>query len=313
MSLASDFYETGKSIVKAQQRKSNCSDKYRFVDRRNNASTVAIILAGYKQPLWPFVFARLKRGLPSDIDVCVMSAGRDDPALDEICAANGWSYLATRTNDVSLVQNVAIVLHPAADLIVKIDEDMFVTEKTIIDTIDYHGEVKRSGIANPAFVAPTINVNGVCYRPLLEKLGLLEEFESRFGVARVACIGVPITDDPEAARWMWEKTAPLEVTVEKLPRTSRIDFMAPVQFSIGLIVIERTFWEQIGLHPVKRHMLALKKSTLGADEEYLCRMAMFHSRPIVVCPHALAGHFSFGRQYAGMLSLLSSHPEYFRP
>jgi hypothetical protein len=145
----------------------------------------------------------------------------------------------------------------------------------------------------------------------LKQLGLLEEFEAKFGVARITTLGAPLTDSAEAARWMWEKTAPLEKTVLKLKRTAEPELMAPVQFSIGLIVMERAFWEEIGFYPVRRHMLMMKKSTLGADEEYLCRMATFHARPVVICQHALAGHFSFGRQYAGMLDLLTEHPEYF--
>ena len=311
MGALSSLYNGVKSTYKNQVRKSNLSDKYRFIDRSAKTQTVVIILAGYKQPLWPFVFPKLARAMPEGVDVCVMSAGKYDAELEEICARNKWSYLGTATNDVSLVQNVAISLHPEARTIVKIDEDMFLTDATIKDCLAYYTEVKASGIADPAFVAPMININGVCYRPLLQRLGLLEEFEAKFGVARISTLGVPVTDDAEAARWMWSKTAPLEETVQKLKRSALPGLMAPVQFSIGLIVMERAFWEMIDCFPVKRHMLAMKKSTLGADEEYLCRMATFHARPVVVCEHALAGHFSFGRQYAGMLDLLTEHPEYF--
>ena len=201
-------------------------------------------------------------------------------------------------------------IHPDATQIVKVDEDIFVTADTIKDCMDYYAEVKSSGIANPAFVAPMININGICYRPLLKQLELLEEFEAKFGVARITNLGAPLTDNAEAARWMWQKTAPLEETVTKLARATE-PLLTPVQFSIGLIVMERAFWEEIGYFPVKRHMLMMKKSTLGADEEYLCRMATFFGRPGVICQHAFAGHFSFGRQYAGMLELLTEHPEYF--
>ncbi|CAL4869823.1 hypothetical protein MMA231_04115 (plasmid) [Asticcacaulis sp. MM231] len=311
MSLVGQIYGSAKKVFKDRERQSNLRDTYKFVDRKKDSDTVVIVLAGYKQPLYPFVFPRLHAAMPEGVDVCVMSAGKHDPDLEDLCQRHSWSYLATSTNDVSLVQNVATSLHPKATQIVKIDEDMFVTRDTIRDCIAYYAEVKASGIANPAFVAPMININGVCYRPLLKQLGLLEEFEAKFGVARITTLGAPLTDSAEAARWMWEKTAPLEKTVQRLKHTAEPELMAPVQFSIGMIVMERAFWEEIGFYPVRRHMLMMKKSTLGADEEYLCRMATFHARPVVICQHALAGHFSFGRQYAGMLDLLTEHPEYF--
>jgi len=311
MSIISDVYNSGKKIFKDWQRQSNLSDGHRFINRSQGAETLVIVLAGYKQPLWPFVFPRLQRAMPSNVDVCIMSAGKFDDELDQLCTRNNWSYLGTVTNDVSLVQNVAINLHPKARKIVKIDEDMFLTVNTISDCIAYYDEVKAGGIADPAFVAPMININGVCYRPLLKRLGLLEEFEKTFGIGRISTLGVPVTDDAAAARWVWERTAPLENTVAKLQRSAEPSLMAPVQFSIGMIVMERSFWETFDYFPVKRHMLAMKKSTLGADEEYLCRMATFHARPVVICEHALAGHFSFGRQYAGMLELLAARPDYF--
>ena len=58
-----------------------------------------------------------------------------------------------------------------------------------------------------------LNVNGVCYRPLLKILGLLEAYEARFGVARIAAVGVAATDNVDAARWIWEHTSPLEDTI----------------------------------------------------------------------------------------------------
>jgi len=310
MSVLAKAYYNAKGLVTATQRKSNLSDRYKFESRSRNLDTAVIILAGYKQPLWPLVFPRLKAAMPADADICVMSAGKYDSALSALCAQNGWSYLGTHTNDVALVQNIAISLHPAATLIVKIDEDMFVTKDTVTLCIDYYKKLKADGIVNPALVTPMINVNGVTYRPLLKHLGLLEEYEARFGPARIATLGSRATDDPIAAQWIWERTAPLEQIAATLTPSSEL-LMAPVQFSIGLIVFEREFWEAIGLLPVKRHMLAMKQSTLGVDEDHLCRLATSQSRPVVICQHAIAGHFSFGRQYSGMLGFLGEHPEYF--
>jgi hypothetical protein len=309
--IVSGAYDALKSFAKQRELESNLRDSYKFADRRNKADTVVIILAGYKRPLWPKVFSRLERAMPDNVDVCVMTAGLFDQDLSDMSERNGWSYLSTRTNDVSLVQNVAISLHPHAKTLVKIDEDIFVTTNTLSDTLAHYHHLRAAGIVDAGFVSPMLNVNGVCYRPLLTQLELLEAFEAQFGVARIATLGIAATDDAAAARWIWERTAPLEQTVARLRRTQGPGLLTPVQFSIGLVVMPRDFWETIGYLPVKRHMLAMKKSTLGADEERICRMATFLARPGVVCEHALAGHFSFGRQYQGMLKFFEERPDLF--
>ena len=87
--------------------------------------------------------------------------------------------------------------------------------------------------------------------------------------------------------------------------------LCPIQFSIGLIAFERRFWEQMGYFLVHRHRLLAGLSTLGGDEAYMCARAVELSRPAVVTTAALAGHFSFGPQYAGLKALLTEQPELF--
>lgn len=312
MTITGRIYDRLKCRLDGLRRSANLTDDYVLKDRRSGSRQLVVMLAGYKQPLWPFVFPRFAQAVPPGADVCIVSAGKFDPEINELAEEHHWSYLSTKTNDVSLIQNVAIRLHPEADTIIKVDEDIFLTPQTLSETIAYHGAVKSQGIVRPSATAPMLNVNGVCYRPLLRQLGLLEAYERQFGTARCATIGIRATDDAEAARWIWAHTAPLEQTAAKLRRAAEPELMAPVQFSIGVIVFDRCFWDEIGFFPVKRHQIAMRRSTLGADEEYICRMAMFYARPIVICQHALAGHFSFGSQYAGMLELLKSEPTYFQ-
>jgi hypothetical protein len=110
---------------------------------------------------------------------------------------------------------------------------------------------------------------------------------------------------------MWERTAPLEATARRLASIPAQILLCPIQFSIGLIVFERAFWETIGRLPVYHRRLLAGLSTLGADEEHICAKAVTLSRPIVVTTASLAGHFSFGPQYAAMKSLIDCRPELF--
>ena len=82
-----------------------------FVDRRKRENKLCIILAGYKSYLYEDVFGRLVRYMPEDMDVCIVSSGLYAKELEEIAEAQGWSYLSTERNCITLAQNVAILLH----------------------------------------------------------------------------------------------------------------------------------------------------------------------------------------------------------
>jgi hypothetical protein len=304
------LYRTLKHWTNEVGRHLKFSDHFQFQDRRRGSTTAVCMLVGYKPDLWPYVIPRFKRALP-DTDVCLVSPGLRNEYLADLCCREGWSYLCTATNDVSLAQNLCYRLHTNAELIVKIDEDIFLLEDTISALVREHRLIKAKGVVDPGCVAPMIPINGFCYRHLLERLGWLDEYEARFGRARIAGSGIAIQNDPAAARWMWERTAPLEETARRLASIPPQILLCPIQFSIGVIVFERLFWETIGHLPVYRRRLLAGLSTLGADEEHICAKAVTSSRPIVVTTTSLAGHFSFGPQYAAMKSLIDSRPELF--
>lgn len=268
------------------------------------------MLAGYKPDLWRFVMPRFRAALP-DADVCIVSPGKYAEPLAKLCGQQGWSYLSTSTNDVSLAQNVCYRLHDKAAMIVKLDEDMFLLPGTISLLLAEYDRIKRENVVDPGFVAPMIPLNGFCYRHLLQMLDLLDEYEARFGKARLATSGLAIDTDPAAARWIWQRTAPLSATGVRLAQMERQRLLCPIQFSIGLIAFERGFWELIGHLPVYRRRLLVGLNTLGGDEAYICRRALEISRPGVVTTGALAGHFSFGPQYVGLKMLLDEQPELF--
>jgi hypothetical protein len=289
---------------------SRLHDRVSFDDRRTDAPVLVCMLAGYKPDLWRFVMPRFRAALP-DADICIVSPGLHHDGLADLCRRERWSYLSTVTNDVALAQNVCYRLHNAAEMIVKLDEDMFLLPDTITGLLAAYRDIKAQGIVDPGFVAPMIPLNGFCYRYLLEMLGLLDDYEAAFGRAQLATSGLAVHNDLAAARWIWERTAPLEATAARLNSLERRVLLCPIQFSIGLIAFERQFWEQIGSFAVHRHRLLAGLGTLGGDEAYLCARAVEMSRPAVVTTAALAGHFSFGPQYAGLKALLDERPELF--
>lgn len=305
------IYNSARLIVSRVSDSWKLKDGHRIDNHKPEAETLVMMLVGYKPDLWETVMPRFAAAVPANATVCLVSAGMWNEDVARIARSHGWSYLGTKTNDVSLAQNVCLSLHPNVGLVAKLDEDMYLLPGSIQKLLDYYVELKQGGEVNPGIVAPTIPVNGYSYRQLLIRLGLLEQFEERFGDARLSTTGVPVSDDPEAARWMWEQTAPLEGVAERLQDDEVPLLLSPIRFSIGLVVFERSFWEEMRYFPVHRHRLWAGKNTLGADEEFFCKECLDRSRPIVVHPRVLAGHFSFGRQYARMRSLLDERPELF--
>ena len=101
------------------------SSDYRFINRSTGQNKLCIILAGYKESLWEDVFSRIKLAAPADLDICIMTSGLENEALKQIAEQYNWSYLSTKVNHLSLIQNLAIELHPDAQWIFKLDEDMF--------------------------------------------------------------------------------------------------------------------------------------------------------------------------------------------
>jgi hypothetical protein len=308
--VLSRIYGTIKGGLSVAGGYSRLHDRVEFDDRRNAADVLVCMLAGYKRDLWPFVMPRFRAALP-EADVCIVSPGLRLPELADLCRREGWSYLSTATNDVALAQNVCYRLHSDAKMIVKLDEDMFLLPDTMTRLLTAYSDIKAEGIVNPGFVAPMIPLNGFCYRYLLEMLGLLDQYEASFGRAQLATSGLAVHTDPSAARWIWEHTAPLAATASRLDGMAHRTLFCPIQFSIGLIAFERRFWQEIGYLAVHRHRLLAGLNTLGGDEAHLCARAVELSRPAVVTTTALAGHFSFGPQYAGLKAFLDERPELF--
>jgi hypothetical protein len=303
-------YGTLKKLITAADSYSKSHDRMTFDDRRTNATVLVAMLIGYKPDLWPLTMPRFKRALPP-ADVCLVSPGMRSDALADLCRAEGWSYLSTATNDVSLAQNVCYRMHDAAEMIVKLDEDMFLLSSTISDLLLEYKRLKNEGVVDPSAVAPMIPLNGFCYRYCLEALQLLDEYESLFGVAKLGTSGLAIHTKCAAARWMWERTSPLEVLSAQLANKKGAHLFSPIQFSIGMIAFERKFWEAIGYFSVSRRRLLTRINTLGSDEACLCSAAMHHARPIITTYATVAGHFSFGPQYRGMLAFLKDNRELF--
>ena len=288
-------------------------DKNIFVDRKKNSKYLLMILAGYKSFLYEDVFARVKAFTPKNYDVCIMSSGLFDETLNELAAENDWSYLSTAQNNIPLVQNLAIMLHEQAQLLFKIDEDIFITEgvfDTLLKTSDYvkeHGHYSQIG-----FVAPLIPINSHGHVRLLEKLGLIETYEKMFERAFYGSFyWQMIVNNPEVSKFFWGEGG-FVPSIDAMNAAFRIQKMeysiCSIRFNIGCILFHRNLWRSMDgwqLPPPESYGGAL-------DEFQICRFCLNNAFAMVVAENALVGHFSFGTQSDAMKEYYLNHREVFR-
>ena len=283
-----------------------------FIDRKKNYDTMLIILAGYKKDLWDITIERIHQFLPEKIDVCIVTSGKDDETLKEYCIKYNWSYLGTDVNCLTLAQNLAIDYHPAAEWIYKIDEDMFITEG-FFENMKSTYQMALTGHYVPGFVAPLINVNGYGYIRILERLGLLDDYELHFGKAAYTD---GLTHHREVilntnfAKYMWGVSKEELRSIDKLNRIFQSDppsySICALRFSIGAILFTRSMWLSWGRFPVPA-----KGNGLGLDEEAVCWRSMFQSRVIIVSDNSVVGHLGFGGQSKEMTKYYLANRELF--
>ena len=306
----SKIYTDLKNRKKIKNDKLNFKYHGNFVNRASNYESLLIILAGYKSFLYPCVFERIKRYTPHNVDVCIISSGKFSSELDELCKKNNWSYLSTKENNVSLVQNVAISLHPKARYIYKLDEDIFITKGYFDKLKQAYVHASYNSDYRPGIIAPVIPLNAYAHMLVLDKLNLRNIYEQKFEKPYfIAGNDRQIENNPDVAKFFWGegKFIPhIDKLNALLSEDDTKEAVCPIRFSIGAIMFERNLWEKMGHFRVNR-----KWNQMGEDEIQICSFCMSDSRPIFVSKNVAVGHFSFGPQTEGMKKYYKEHPEMF--
>lgn len=265
-----------------------------FVDRKQGRKYLCVVLAGYKNFLYPTFFGRLEKFLENNIDVCVVSSGLYVEELVQVCKKNNWSYLSTKENNVSLVQNVAIALHPDAKYIFKIDEDIFITKGYFSNMLRAYQHA-MDGDYEPGIIAPLIPVNGYGNVRILDMLGLKDVFEEKFEKAKyMAGVHRMVESNPNVAKFFWGEGGyiPAIDELNKIASLRKIDEKpCAIKFSIGAILFTRKLWIDMGYFNVDR-----SGNAMGMDEKQINEFCFLNSRPVMVSENIVVGHLSFGKQ-----------------
>ena len=316
-----DFSKIGDKIFKYSYKLYKKSNKifnpsiapeseYDFTDRQQGKDHLLIILAGYQPYFFDVIFERVikcKAQFNNSLDICICASCCPEESkiiLQDICENNNWSFLFLKKNRVTQIQNTAIFLHPKADWIFKMDEDIILCD-------DYFTRMKKAYLkANSelpykvGILGPVLNINAFGTQVFLKKIGKWDSFQAKFGRFRVGgMLGTPsdhIHQNKELAEYIWEQSVPFDQVAAKVAESDEIE-ICPIRFSIGAILIKREFFVQNGWFPVSR------LRGLGDDEIFLCNKCMEGMFGIAVATGIFVGHLGFGKQKEICRQFLEKH------
>lgn len=300
------FYNAVKYLYKDRKK---LTKKYVFENRMKNKSKVCFVLAGYKEFLYDTIFTRIKKFVPEDVEVCILSSGKYSERLSEISKQNDWSYLSTKKNNVSLIQNLANSLFKDAKYIFKLDEDIFITKNYFDVLFKTYEDCLNNGEYNIGFVAPTIPINGFGHMVILKKFKLISTYEKKFEKPKYAAgPDRMIENNPEVAKFFWGYNNYLP-NIDEISATLYRDKFSyeacPIRFSIGAIMYTRDFWKEMGMFTV------LNGSGMGYDEFEICTYSVRKSKAMIVSKNIAVGHLSFGKQNKEMEKYYDMHKDVF--
>ena len=238
-----------------------------------------------------------------------MSSGKYDERLSEIAEKNDWSYLSTKRNCVSLVQNIAINLFDKAEYIYKLDEDIFITENYFETLFNTYQDCEKNGEYKVGFVAPTIPINGFGNLKILKRFEKVEYYTNKFEKPLYAAgRNRMIESNPAVAKFMWgeDELLPSIDKMNEIVQQDEFSYSAcPIRFSIGAILFTRELWINMNMFEVK------SGACMGLDETQICSYCMVNSKAIIVSNNSIVGHLSFGVQNPEMKEYFMNHKEKF--
>ena len=301
------MYEKVKYLVKDKRK---LTKRYKFENRKKDYKKVCFVLAGYKEFAYDIVFERIKEFVPNDVEVCILSSGKYSEKLSKIAEENEWSYLSTKKNNVSLIQNVANKIFDQAEFIYKLDEDIFVTKGYFETLYKTYKKCEEDGEYRIGFVAPIIPINGFAHKLLLKRFNLEEIYKEKFEKPIYAAgRDRMIENNPDVARFMWgyEDYLPNIDEISKILSNDEFEYtICPIRFSIGAILYKREVWEEMGMLDVPRG------SGLGLDEENICSLSIKGSKAMIISKNTAVGHLSFGNQNMPMKEYFEKNTDVFR-
>lgn len=277
---------------------------YYFTDRSKGKKYMCYMLAGYEPVLWENTIGRLEAFQDERVDYCLVSSGKEDETLEQIAEQNNWSYLFTEQNQVCYIQNLVVELHPSAEYIIKMDEDIFIGRDFFQEMILGFHQIEREGEYHIGFVVPVVPLNCCGYASYIKLSGKKEEYERCFGRAYKNRFSA-VFNVVETAEFLWDTMDTFDGMAGRFLENDGYDIL-DCYYNIGCIMFSRERWMMMGKWPEIPN-----EAGMGRDEAYICQDNRNKDLAIYELKNVLAGHLAFGHQKKRMLEYYKEHAEKF--
>ncbi len=273
----------------------SCDLPYHFINRSKNRENLCYILAGYEPVLWENTLGRIEAFQSNEIDYCIVSSGKYDETLNQIALRNNWSYLYTDQNQVCYIQNLVIELHPAAEYIIKMDEDIFIGRNFFNSMVAEFHKIEKEGDYRIGFAAPVIPLNCSGYVSYLKLSGTKNSYEHRFGRAYKSRFSA-VFNVVETAEFLWDTMDTFDSMADQFALNKGYE-ICDCYFNIGCIMYTRERWLMMGKWPENPD-----DSGMGTDEGYIYSDNVEKDLSIYEIKSVLVGHLAFGHQKERMMA-----------
>lgn len=269
------------------------SKRYEFINRSNESENLLLILAGFQEYYWEGVLGRVKLNqnqFEENIDICICVPGESGSELKKFAERYNWSFLRINDDLLAQAQNTAIMLHPNARWIYKIDEDIIISENYFKKLKKSYASAQEQLNTKIGVISPLLNVNACGVSSFLNTLEITGKFESQFGKLRIG-LEEYIHKNPDVAKWLWERSVPFDAVSKKIEvlNSGKVK-VCPYRLSIGAILFTREFWEEIGCFQVSGI------GYMGIEEEQVNAYCVNKMYSVVMALDTFAGHLGFFSQ-----------------
>ena len=277
------------------------ASKYVFDNRQSGSENLLLVLLGFQPYYWDVVLERVKKNVEQfdeQIDVCLcVPFGENKDAsrkVRELAQMYNFSYLFIYEDLLAQALNTAIKLHPNAQWIYKIDEDIILSDNYFSKMKTSYLNYTKESYYPIGFISPLINVNAGGFRIFLESIGKWDDFVKKF--PNRYYWGIHDSDDiihrnKLVAEYLWSLSIPFDQTASMIEERNKQKYsVCPIRMSIGSILFTRNKWKEWGYFEVKGI------GVMGAEEAQICAYTINYMQSIVIAEDVFAGHLGFFRQ-----------------
>jgi len=277
------------------------ASSYIFDNRQIGCENLLLVILGFQPEYWEVVLNRVKHNVTlfsEKIDVCLcVPSGMSEDVLGKVrqlAEYYNFSSLYIYDDLLAQVQNTAIQLHPHAQWIYKIDEDIIISDNYFQKLKQAYCRVQEESYYPIGFISPLLNVNAGGFRIFLQTIGKWDEFKSQYPHQHYwSVLGEEdiIHRNTSAALYIWQQSVPFDKIAAIIEEKNKGRYsICPIRMSIGAILFTRKRWEEWGFFDVKGI------GAMGAEEAQICAYTINIMQTIVIAEDTFAGHLGFYHQ-----------------